>query len=107
MLFYDSNLMFSKDTITDLNGIADFQINQKSEEIFTIAKDLQQVRVWTYICYDKQKLMPPVDEIPVNVGHVNPNRHFFINNKKNLHVNLPLDQMLLNFEAELIAITSL
>ena len=41
VLFGDSNLMYSKDTINDSNGIADITVNQKREEIITLTKDLK------------------------------------------------------------------
>eukprot|EP00347_Sterkiella_histriomuscorum_P008402 403345231 len=70
VLFLDSKLQFSKDTISDSNGVVDMLVSQKSEEIITVTKDLRQIRVWTYMIYQKERPMPPIDELPVNVNHV-------------------------------------
>ena len=102
VLFGDSNLMYSKDTISDSNGIADITVNQKREEIISLTKDLKQVRIWAYIIYHKPKPMPPVDELTINSNHVDPNMHVFLTNRKNIHVNLPIHQYSLNNIADLI-----
>jgi len=80
-----------KDTISDSNGIVDLLISQKSEEIITFTKDFKSVRLWTYMIYSKDRPMPPIDELPVNVNSVDSSLHVFITNKKNIHLNLPLD----------------
>lgn len=51
--------------------------------------------------------MPPIDELPVNAGNIDPNLHVFLTNKKNIHINLPLDQLSLNNVAEILAACSL
>ena len=91
VLFLDSDLMFTKDTISDSNGVAEIAVGQKSEEIITITKDMKQIRIWTYMIHYKEKPMPPIDELPVSFNNVDPNMHVFITNKKNIHINLPLD----------------
>jgi hypothetical protein len=57
--------------------------------------------------YHKEKPMPPIDELPVNVQHVDPNIHVFITNKKNIHVNLPLDQIILSNTCDILIATSM
>ena len=63
-------------------------MSQKSEEIITITKDLKSIRVWTYLIYYKDRPMPPIDELPVNVSYVDSNLHVFTTNKKNIHLNV-------------------
>lgn len=98
--------MFSKDTISDSNGIVDVKVNQNSEEIVTITKDMRQIRIWVYINYKKIRPMPPTDELPTNVNHIDPHMHVFINNKKNIYVNLPMNQIKLNEITNIIIATS-
>lgn len=50
--------------------------------------------------------MPPIDELPVNVNHVDPNMHAFITNKKNIHVNVSIAKMCINNIADILAVTS-
>lgn len=50
--------------------------------------------------------MPPIDELPVNVASVDPNLHVFITNKKNIHMNLPLDFMRINSVCDILVCTS-
>lgn len=50
--------------------------------------------------------MPPIDELPVNVSSVDPNLHVFITNKKNIHMNLPLDLMRINPVCDILICTS-
>lgn len=106
VLFGDSNLMYSRDTINDSNGISDVIANQKREEIITVTKDRRQFRIWSYLIYSKNKPMPPVDELPINVNHVNPNILVFITNRKNITLNLPISNFSLNNAAEIIALSS-
>jgi hypothetical protein len=42
------------DTVADANGIVDLKVNQKNEEIYTISKDLKQIRVWLYDVSDRK-----------------------------------------------------
>lgn len=57
--------------------------------------------------YSKDRPMPPIDELPVNVNSVDASLHVFVTNKKNIHLNLPLDQMRLNSMCDLLVCTSL
>ena len=47
--------------------------------------------------------MPPVDELPVNASHIDASMHIFITNKKNIHVNMYIDQFCLNPISDLLA----
>lgn len=57
--------------------------------------------------YYKEKPMPPIDELPVSFNNVDPNIHVFITNKKNIHVNLPLDQILLHNTCDILIASSI
>jgi hypothetical protein len=51
--------------------------------------------------------MPPIDELPTNVQHINPNLHVFITNKKNIHLNLPIHSICLNSEPDILVASSI
>ena len=57
--------------------------------------------------YFKERPTPPIDELPVNVFHIDSNIHVFITNKKNIHLNLPLDTFCLNSVCDILVATSL
>ena len=94
--------MFCKDTITDSNGISDLMVCQRSETIITLTKDLKQIRVWYYMIYHRQRAMPPMDELPVNYQHVDPNYHVFVVNKKNIHLLSPIVNLTVVSDFDLI-----
>jgi len=74
--------------------------------VVTLTKDARQVRIWTYIVYTRQRTMPPMDELPVNYQHVDPNNHVFLINKKNIHLNCPISLMCLSNELDILAAAS-
>lgn len=100
-------MRFSRDSISDSYGIVEIVINEKSDEVLTITKDMLLIRIWGYTIYTKDKTMPPIDELPVNNQHVDKDFQVFIKNKKNIHLNMPIDQLSLNSVADILAVTAL
>jgi len=86
LVFFNSHLDKGSDPAADSNGIVDLKVNQKSEEIFTVAKDYKQIRVWIYDIYDRN----PKRNGNMLEGKRYQNFEVTISNRKNIYLNMGL-----------------
>jgi hypothetical protein len=100
MIFLNQHLDKGSDPSSDSAGIIDLRVNQKSEELYTLSKDLSTIRTWTY---------EMVIRNPRKVKHlktVNKGVLFdvIVSNRKNIYFNFPIFSFHVIDEMDLIAV---